>query len=241
MKGNPMTTWLSVLALTIALLVGCSPTKQARSMETSGFLGTLYPQMHKGKDDEALLVYRNPKLLLIPRGTYKKIILDPVQIWNVRTTDAGEEKDLQQVANLLHSLVYKSLAKDYEMVDTPGPGTLRVQAALTGAEKANVALRTLSSVPAPMNAFFMGSTIKTVLTGKPAFVGEVSGEIRFLDSVSGEVLAASADRRVGKKRLDVDSFDSWDDVNKAMESWAETIRYRLCQQRGAPNCVKPKD
>ncbi|MBI3603126.1 MAG: DUF3313 domain-containing protein [Nitrospirae bacterium] len=235
-----MTTWLSVLALTITLLVGCSPTKQARSMEESGFLGTLYPLMHKGSDDEALLVYRNPKVLLIPRGTYKKILLDPVQIWNLGATDTDKEKDLQQVANLLHSLVYKSLAKDFEMVTSPGPNTLRIQAALTGAEKTNVVLRTLSSVPAPMNVFFMGSTIKTVFTGKPAFVGEISAEIKFIDSTSGEVLGASADRRVGKKRLDADSFDSWDDVNKAMESWAETIRYRLCQQRGAPDCVKPK-
>ncbi|MFM8552241.1 MAG: DUF3313 domain-containing protein [Nitrospiraceae bacterium] len=236
-----MAIWLSALALTITLLVGCSPTKQARSMEESGFLGTLYPLMHKGNDGEALLVYRNPKVLLLPRGTYKKILLDPVQIWNVGTTDAEKEKDLQQVANLLHRLLYKSLAKDFEMVASPGPNTLRIQAALTGAEKTNVALRTLSSMPAPMNPFFLGSTIKTAFTGKPAFVGEISGEIKFLDSTSGEVLGASADRRVGKKRIDADSFDSWDDVNKAMEVWAETIRYRLCQQRGAPNCVKPED
>ncbi len=148
-----MTMWFSMLALTIALLVGCSPTKQARSMEESGFLGTLYPLMHKGSDGEALLVCRNPKILLIPRGTYKKILLDPVQVWNVGATDADKEKDLQQVANLLHSLAYKSLAKDFEMVASPGLNTLRIQAALTGAEKTNVALRTLSSVPVPMNVF----------------------------------------------------------------------------------------
>lgn len=236
-----MTTWLSVLILTIAMLVGCSQTKQARSMEESGFLGTLYPKMHKGNEGEALLVYRSPKLLLIQRGTYKKIILDPVEVWNVGATDPEKQKDLQQVANLLHRLLYNSLAKDYEMVTQPGPDTFRIQVALTGAEKTHVALRTLSSMPAPMNPFFLGSTVKTAFTGKPAFVGEVSGEIKFLDSTSGEVLAASADRRVGKKRLDVDSFDSWDDVNKAMETWAETIRYRLCQQRGAANCVKPAD
>src|SRR3546814_11109899 len=63
----------------------------------------------------------------------------------VGATDPEKQKDLQQVANLLHRLLYNSLAKDYEMVTQPGPDTLRIQAALTGAEKTHVALRTLSS------------------------------------------------------------------------------------------------
>src|SRR4026207_1474465 len=39
----------------VVLLAACSPTKQARSVETTGFLGTLYPLMHKGEEGEALL------------------------------------------------------------------------------------------------------------------------------------------------------------------------------------------
>jgi len=236
-----MTVWLQVLALVATLLIGCSPTKQARSMETSGFLGDLYPRMHKGGDSEALLLYKNPKILLIPRGTYKKILLDPVQIWGEASTDRSKQKEMQQVAEMLYSLVHNSLAKDYEMVTSPGPNTLRLQAALTRADKADVVLRAASTVPAPMNVLALSSLVKNLGTGKPLFVGEISAELKILDAQSGEVLAASADRRVGNKRLDVDSFDSWDDVHKAMEFWAEQIRYRLCQQRGGGNCVMPKN
>jgi hypothetical protein len=235
-----MTTWLTVLILAVTLLFGCSSTKQARSMETSGFLGDLYPKMHKGGDDEGLLVYRNPKNLLIPRGTYKKILLDPVQVWGEAASDPAKQKEMQQIADMLYSRFYLSLGKDYEMVTSPGPHTLRIQAALTKAEKSNVVLRAISTVPAPMNVLAIGSIVKNAGTGKPLFVGEISGEIKFVDAVSGEVLAASADRRVGSKHLDSSSFDSWDDVNKGLEYWAEKIRFRLCEQRGGDNCVKPQ-
>jgi hypothetical protein len=236
-----MTVWLPVLALAVTLLFGCAPTKQARSMETSGFLGDLYPQMRKGGDDEGLLVYRNPKNILIPRGTYTKILLDPVQVWGEAASDPAKQKEMHQIADMLYSLMYLSLSKDYEMVTSPGPHTLRIQAALTKAEKANVVLRAVSTVPAPMNVLALGSLVKNAGTGKPLFVGEVSGEIKFMDAVSGEVLAASTDRRVGNKRLDVDSFNSWDDVHKGLDYWAEKVRFRLCEQRGGSNCVMPKN
>lgn len=236
-----MTAWIPVFALAVTLLIGCSPTKQARSMETSGFLGDIYPRMHKGGDNEGLLLYKNPKILLIPRGTYKKILLDPVQVWGEASADPAKQKEMQQVAEMLHSLVYRSLEKDYEMVTSPSPNTLRIQAALTRADKADVVLRAASTIPAPMNVLALSSLVKNLGTGKPLFVGEISAEIKMLDAQSGEVLAASADRRVGNKRLDADSFDSWDDVHKAMEFWAEQIRYRLCQQRGGSNCVMPKN
>jgi hypothetical protein len=76
-------------------------------------------------------------------------------------------------------------------------------------------------------------------------VGEASAEMKISDSVTGEVLGAFADRRVGKKRLDADSFDSWDDVKQTLEYWTDLARYRLYQERHAKdgqarNCVPPE-
>lgn len=231
---------LLLLSLTI-LLAACAPTKQARSVETTGFLGTLYPLMHEGSDGEGILIYRNPKIATIPRGTYRKIWLDHVEVWGQPTEDADKQKDAQHAADLLYTLVYQSLSKDYEMVTAPEPGTLHMQAAITKADKAMVILRAVSTIPAPMNVFAVASLLKNVGTGKPLFVGEVSVEMKISDAQSGEVLAASVDRRVGKKRLDSDSFDSWDDVHKALAYWAELTRYRMCEARHAEGCVKPKD
>lgn len=229
--------------LCIALLgfTACAPTKQARSVETSGFLGTLYPLMHKGEEGEALLVYRNPKIAGIPRGTYKKMLLDHVQVWGEPTTDIVRRHEAQKVADLLYTLTYQSLAQDYEMVTQPAPGTLHVQVAITKADKAYVVLRALSTVPAPLNVLAVASLLKNLGTGKPLFVGDASVEMKISDSVTGEVLAAAVDRRVGKKRLDSSSFDSWDDVHKMLAYWVDLARYRLCVQRQGDGCSKPKD
>lgn len=238
--------WLSriLLIVMIALLVGCKSTKQARSMEQAGFLGDLAPLMQKGKEGEALLVYKSPRVALIPRGTYKKMLLEPVTIWGPPTAEHNptRQKDLQDVADMLYSLMYQSLSKDYEMVSTPGPNTLRLQAAITRADQSYVVLRAVSTIPAPMNVLALGSLLKDLGTGKPLFVGEASIEGKISDAQTGEILGASADRRVGKRHLDSKSFDSWDDVHKTLAFWAEQVRYRLCKERerDIALCIPPK-
>lgn len=234
--------WSHTIAACCAILLlwGCAPTKQARSVETSGFLGDLYPLMRKGSEGEALLVYKNPRVAMIARGTYTKILLDHAQVWGPPTTDPTRQKEAQHVADLLYGLVYLSLSKDYDMVTEPGPNTLRIQAAITRADPAYVVLRAVSTIPAPMNVLALSSLLKNLGTGKPLFVGDASIEGKISDAQTGEILGAAADRRVGNKRLDADSFDSWDDVFKILEIWADMVRYRLCSERGGTNCVRPK-
>jgi hypothetical protein len=240
-QGRREMPWpTTVLCCTILLLLGCAPTKQARSVEPSGFLGDLYPLMHKGAEGEALRLYRNPAVANVPRGTYTKIWLDHAQVWGPPTTDATRQKEAQHIADVLYGLVYLHLSEDYKMVSEAGQNTLHIQAAITRADPAYVVLRAVSTIPAPMNALAVASLIKNLGTGKPLFVGDASLEAKISDAHTGEILGAGADRRVGNKRLDAASFDSWDDVYKTLEIWAGMIRYRLCSERGGANCVKPK-
>lgn len=231
-----------MLIVLVALLAGCAATKQARSMEKSGFLGDLYPLMHEGAQGEALLIYKNPRVAEIPRGTYKKMLLEPVTIWGPAAADHNEsrQKDLHRVADLLYGLAYDSLSKDYEIVSAPGPGTLRIQAAITRADQSYVVLRAVSTIPAPMNVLALATLLQDLGTGKPSFVGEASIEMKISDAETGEILGASADRRVGKRHLDSESFDSWDDVHKTLAFWAELVRFRLCKERGQSTCIAPK-
>jgi len=220
--------------LLVVALTGCASTKQARSVETVGFLKDLYPLMHDGKDLEALLVYRNPKIATIPRGTYKKFMLDPVLVF--RSTQSKmkgiPQEEAQLMADTFYALIYQELSKDNEMVAQPGPSTLRAQVGITHLEESMPALDIVSSVPAPMNFLALGSTIKGITTGKPGFVGEAAIEVRVTDAQTGEVLWAAVDRRVGKKKLDAESFDSWADVYESLRYWAEQTRWRLCKERG---------
>ena len=77
------------------------------------------------------------------------------------------------------------------------------------------------------------------VTGKPAFTGAIQIEFKVNDSVTGALLAAGIDKRVGQKRV-LDSFNSWSDIDDAIAFWAQQARFRLCRLRGDSNCVEPQ-
>ena len=112
------------------LLAGCAASQQARDVRRSGFLGDDYALLRPGKDDEALLVYRNADA---PWSSYDKIKLDPVTIW------AGEgsafkdfsKPDRQKLADTFYTMLVEELSKDFQMVDELGPGVLHVQLSIT--------------------------------------------------------------------------------------------------------------
>lgn len=238
-----MLTRCAVLSVAVCIMLdGCAGTKQARTVEPSGFLQDLYGQMREGKGDEALLVYRNPQVDWPTKATYRQVLLDPVMIWRGKDSKIQglDQKDAQVIADAFYALLYQELAKDYEMVTEPGPKTFRMQVALTDAEQSMPTLDILSSVPAPFNVAFVASTIKTLSTGKPLFKGGASIEAKIMDADSGEILAAAVDRRVGGRFLDREVFDSWNDVHGALRYWSQLTRFRLCQLRKQTECAPPE-
>ena len=216
-----------------ALLAGCAATERARDVQTSGFLGEDSALLRPGEDEEALLIYRNPNANW---AAYDKIKLDPVTIW------AGEEsafedfsaEDRQVLADTFYTMLFETLSQDYQMVNDLGPGVLT---AITDAQASNPTMDTISSV---VPQALLLSQAKGLATGKPGFVGEASGEARVSDGETGELLAAAVDRRVGGKSVTGSPTDSWDDARRAYQYWAEQFRYRLCVERGDPDCAAPE-
>jgi hypothetical protein len=169
--------WLhGMLLITLALSIsGCAATKQARTVERLGFLKDLYPRMTEGDEHagESLLIYKNPKVPDIPPNSYTKIMLDPVLFFRSPQSKMQgiSQHQAQLMADTFYAVIYQEVSKDYEMVDKPGPSTLRVQVAMTHLEESWPMLDVVSSIPAPMNALAAGSLLKNVATGKPAFKG----------------------------------------------------------------------
>lgn len=230
---------ITLIVLICWFIAGCAATKQARDVEQSGFLGDIYPKLRKGKEGEALLVYKPDKIDSARFARYTKILLDPVTIW--RGEESREkgvpQEDIQVLADHFYSLLYLTFEQDYEMVQKPGPNTLRIQVAITKLEESMVVLDVVSTVVPQARAL---STLKGLATGKPAFVGEASVEAKVSDAQSGRILAAVVDRRVGKKKLEAEVFDTWGDVNEILEYWSKQARFRLCEARGGTNCVHPE-
>jgi hypothetical protein len=110
------------------LLAGCAASQQARDVRESGFLGDDYALLRPGKDDEALLVYRNADA---PWSSYDKIKLDPVTIWAGEGSAFKDFSNRQKLADTFYTMPVEELSKDFQMVDELGAGVLHVQLSIT--------------------------------------------------------------------------------------------------------------
>ena len=233
MKHGKMGIFVVVFALGGLLLAGCAPSLQARKVDLTNSVLVDPSILEKGPADGALYRYINPKADV---KKYTKVIIDPVIVYQEASLDAETRENYQKLANNAFVYFTKELEKDYTIVTTPGADTIRIQFAIVSAEKSAVVRNFISTVlPIGMAV----SAVKYAATGKPSAVGEITGEFRLTDSSTGELLGAALDKRVGGKQLR-GVFSSWQDADSALQYWAELTRYRLCETRGAANCVKPK-
>lgn len=232
---NAMKTLVNCLlcAVMAAALGGCMTTRQERSVEPKGFL--VDPAiLSKGEDDQALYRYRNPAVDL---KKYPKVILEPVKFYKPAQASPEELADLQQLANNFNQYLFRELAKDFFIMKEPEVGTLRIETAITEAGKSDPTMDFISTV---LPIGLAVSVVKDFSTGKPASVGAISGELRITDAMTGELVAAAVDSRMGGKSLK-GVFNSWSDADNAMEYWAMKLRYVLCREWGLKNCDKPSN
>jgi len=224
MAANSNQHFIGILGLTLMMgLSACTPIKQARNVEESGFLKD-YSVLRQGKEGEALKIYINPKYQQNCK-TYDKAMIEPVGIWVGKNTDmaAISNEDRQMLVNHLHGSLVSELGKHYQIVKTPQPGTLRIRAAITEAEGSWTALDTVSSFVPQM---LVMSKLKELATGTGAFVGKASGEVEITDAVTGERMGAAVDRMVGSKSA-IGVTGKWDDVTRTFNDWADRMAYRL--------------
>jgi hypothetical protein len=100
---------------------------------------------------------------------------------------------------------------------------MKISVALTDATSAVPVLRSISVVPQAR----VLSAIKMAATGTYSFVGSAQGALKANDSVSGELLAAAVDKRVGGTSItNVDVFQ-WGDAENAIDYWANLSDRRL--------------
>ncbi len=217
-----------VTLLAVVCIAGACASMQARSTETTGFLGD-YSQLKKGGEDQALLVYIDPKADI---KAYNKILMDPIRMYaskeNSQMMDVSSE-DQRKLLNYADAAVREKLAKDYVFVQQPGPGVMRLRIAITEADSSYVVLDTVSTI-LPIGLAIAG--IQTLATGSCSFVGSAGIEVEMQDSLTGKRLAAAVDRRVGGKVTgEFDKFNKWHTVENAVDYWAERMQERLAELR----------
>jgi len=125
MKINrKMNTLLFVLFITLA---GCQTTSQWPQL--TGFLDS-YAGMYRSSEIEGVFVIKHKEKNV---NDYTKFLVDPVTIQ--LTPDAKaytmERKDLERIARSFRSDIKRALAKNYTVVESPGPGVLQLRVAIT--------------------------------------------------------------------------------------------------------------
>jgi len=222
---------LAIVAGALALLAGCGASHQARKMDLTGVL--VNPAILKeGTGDEALYRYQNPNANI---KNYTKMMIDPVLVSTAADMDAETRTNYQTLANNTFVYLTDEFKKDYQIVQSAEPGTLRVQMAIVDATSTKP-VKTLLSTFFPVGLGI--SVVKYAATGKPSSVGESTAEFKITDASTGELLGAAIDRRVGGMSVKA-IYSSWANADDALKYWAKRAAYVLCENRGGTGCVKP--
>jgi hypothetical protein len=214
---------IAALAGTLLLLTACTATKRAPIEDRSAicnFLGSVCQKLTPGAEGQMDLRYVNSKARW---NQYTKILVDPVIIAS-STESQISATDQQHLADYFYAELKEKLGAKYQVVDQPGPGTMRLQVALTDAEGATPVLRTITmAVPQARTL----STVVYLTTGSYPFVGSAKGAAKVVDSVSGDLLAAVADRQIGSGHIKAAAQWTMGDAENAIDLWAERATNKL--------------
>ena len=221
-EEKAMNMFKSLLICLFLLFVSSfSQTLYAEKAQPSGFLKD-YSNLKKGEGEDPLLFYINPETDF---SKYTKIFIKPIQVWKQSDDSLKDvsEEDLNMLSHLLYQSLNTELEKDYEIVGINGSDVMELRVAVTEAKGSNVALDTVTSIVPQARLF---SKVKKLTTGTEAFVGGAAIEAEIVDSVSGSRLMAMVDEKSGSKSIK-GSTNTWSDVEKAYQEWAQGLKNRL--------------
>ncbi len=188
-----------------ALLIGCSSAPP----RPTGFLGDS-SQLAPVPGEPDRLYWESPG---VAWGSYTKVMLEPVTLCLSQEARGRElrPEDTSRMKDYFRAKAVEAIQSGYPVVDAPGPGVLRIRAAITDLVPTNVAQNLLT----------------TAALGLAVDMGGASMEAEFLDGTTGERLAAVIDRKTGSPLALVENFTTWDHAKAAFDEWAQELRQAL--------------
>lgn len=215
--------FLSISAVCVGIMflsTGCATTKKVPPEVTSSLLGDACNKLTAGSEGQAGLRYVDPSA---DWKQYKKVLLDPVTFWGDEQTSLPA-KDQQDVTDYFYQSLTAQLSRYFEIVTKPGPGVMRMTVAVTDVKPAVPVLRTISVIAPQARAV---ATLKQLATGSFPFVGEAQAEGKITDSVSGKLLSAAIDRRMGTAAVRAGFQWQLGDAENAIDTWTKRTAERL--------------
>jgi hypothetical protein len=223
---------------TLVLMSGCATTvggtpEAAKAIESggpapaavAGFLGPDASKMTAGPKGGAALVWINPNAQW---NSYTKVQLPPVEFWAAADSKVSTA-DQQVLTAYLYNSLKTNLAKNFTLVEQPGPGVMTLKVALMDATAAVPGLRSISVLVPQARVL---NAAQSLATGSYAFVGSAEAEMKLTDSVTGELLAEAVDERAGGMGLKGAASFQWGDAQNVMDYWAQRLSNRILELQG---------
>jgi hypothetical protein len=214
---------ISAMAFGLSLLSACTTTQKAPIDQASmhcGLLGDVCGRLMPGGKDQASLRYISPSAQWT---NYNKVMIEPVSFWGGASTSVSAA-DQQMLVNYFSQQLKEQFGKKFQIVDQAGPGVMKLTVAMTDAETATPVLRSISMIVPQAH---MLSNLKYLATGTFPFVGGAQVEAKMTDSVSGDLLAAVADKRIGGGSFTTGFQLQWGDAENTIDKWCEMFSERL--------------
>ena len=196
----------TLIPVSMLLAAGCATVGPP---PVSGFL-TDYTGFTSDPSDASLLWWERDDF---DWTRYRGLIIDPVSVYYHPEARDREilPDELKKLTDEFRASVVEQLEGAYAIVVDPSPDVLRVRCAITDVVPVRPALN--------------------AVTGAVGFVaidvGGASIEVEFLDSVSGERLAAGVDRKLGSMLGGPASLARLGQARAAFDDWARELREAL--------------
>ena len=205
-RKAPFSRTLCLIAASVTLISSCTTTAPP---PTSGFLGG-YEEFAPDPADASLLWWEQEGF---DWTDYRSVIIDPVSIYYHHEAQGREilPDELAKLTEAFYQAVIDELGDEYPVVERPGADVLRIRCAITDVIPANVSLNVVTS----MVAFV------------PVDMGGAAIEVEFLDSVTGERLAAGVDQKLGTPVDGITGFTRLGHAKSAFREWAKELRAAL--------------
>ncbi|RJX33415.1 MAG: DUF3313 domain-containing protein [Desulfarculus sp.] len=209
MKITARILW-AVCGLALVLAAGCTSAPQ---VAPSGFLSD-YRALKPDPQIKGLYWWERPG---VEWKGYTRLIIEPVQ---VRVAKSKSQRDLkpgeaQELARRLRAAVVKELKGVTTLTRTPGPGVLRLRAALVHVKPVNPTMNVLS----------------TAIMMWPMDMGEAAVEAQFRDSLSNRILGELVISSQGEMTDVTRVWTRWTQVEHTFAQWAKLLRQSIQEDK----------
>ena len=135
--------------------------------------------LRAGTEKEAQLVYINRN---VDWYSYNALMIDSVTLWTSDRTTKLSDEDAQQLTDYFYTELYNHLSQRFQITKNPGPGVMRLRAAITQAKGAKVVANAVTTLIPQLK---LVAATASLSPDTRLFVGEGTVEIDLTDSLTG--------------------------------------------------------